>query len=965
MPKTGRIVDMELNRIPTETSTVNQYAPSLSLFAQLLAAERLTLAVSDGAQTASFSPANRVLTIPSWKGWSEAAWLFFVAHEVGHALWTPAAYDKTPTWLTLVKQYGTGVVHMLTNLIEDIRIERLVRVKYRGLGGVFSRGYLSLLEKDFFGWGERGLTDAKWLKLSPLDRLNIYAKVGGLKRVSLITANEIVWYNRAASAQTFAEVMGIVADILSTLTKEQQEKLAEQGQGQQSAPQQGEQSGPKQQGEQSGPKQQGEKQTSDSGKGEKQESKDESDKGAKQDEQSKGTGAGDTQDSDEQDGDKGDDSGKGDEAGDDTGDESGDKSGDDDKDGDAGDDASKGAGDTENDAKGSGDDTDGDATDDAQESDESGQGQRTPTTDPADLLKMESVENAAKALKNSLRGPGAERGAFPMDTTHLHYNDVELAEWLENWEARPAERELIATIVDGHRREAGAVLASMIAMFRMNQSAWCQRRAIISRSGMLDPNKLSAYKLTEDLFLRRRDVPEAQNHGFVLHVDWSGSMQSKMSSVLWQVMHLIWFADAIKVPVKVYGFNTGKGQESKGYKDYVASGKIRPTTNRLLCIYDSSATARMKRDAMAQLFCLILQFAGGESCFTSSKNYMGEVKPNTQKVPPPIAKKLTKMFGMDRSRIFVQHFAGMGSTPLYYCLVSAVDTVRAFRQQNRIEQCVSVWLTDGDDTEKVPLSIPQTQSQNVSDYYYQTNDRRGTELESGAQLFDPRTGKTFTQKGSLTLSMLFEYHKALTGATVICIDITETPIASFRRVVTGANLAVIGGMIGKSAQRSAPTPSVSSDPYSGGGWRRGRFRRASRMAVRARLAVKKNTVVVKTKVQTKRKVLIQPVKGTFDTTGLMVVNKKQFPELGADAYLVSHPSWWESAVTDAQKAIAKKAAEEIRNERAEWARLDGEQFHHSDYNPVVLSAALIEQQQGSAMRKFTDALVPYMAATLL
>ena len=943
MPKTGRIVDMELNRIPTETSTLNQYAPSLSLFAQLLSAERLTLTVSDQCQTASFNPVNRVLTIPSWKGWSEAAWLFFIAHEVGHALWTPADYDKSQTWIALVKQFGAGVVMSAANLVEDIRIERLVRVKYRGLGGVFSRGYLSLLEKDFFGWGEQGLTDATWLEMSPLDRLNLYAKVGGLKRVSLVTPNEVVWYNRAASAQTFAEVMGIVADILSTLTKERQEQMAQQSQQGQGDPceQQGEpQQGPKQPGQQGQQGQQGPKPEPQDG------------------DKKNDSGNGDKQDGDKQDGDKGDESGNGDEAGDDTGDEAGDKGDEQGDKGDAGNDAQDAQGDTQSDAKGAGDDEGGDDANDAPASSQNGDG-RTPTTAPADLLKMDSVTNAAKSLKNSLHGPGAERGAFPMDTTHLHYNDVELPEFLENWEARPAERAAVATIVDGLRREAGAVLASMIAMFRMNQSAWCQRRAVISRSGLLDSNKLAAYKLTEDLFLRRRDVPEAQNHGFVLHIDWSGSMGDKISSVLWQTMHLIWFAEAIKVPVKVYAFNTGQGQESKRYKEYCAGGKVRPTTNRLLCIYDSSAPARVRRDAMAQLFCLILGFAGGESCFTSTRNYAGTVVANTKRVPPPITKILHKLHGMDRRRLFVVDHAGLGSTPLYFGLVSAVDTVRAFRQQNRIEQCVSVWLTDGDDTEKVPLSIPQTQTQNRNEYSYYSNDTRGTVLESGAELFDPRSGRTFKQKGSLTLSMLFEYHKALTGATVICIDITNTPVASFRRVVTGANLAVIGGMIGDSAARHTMT----SDPNAGT-WRRGRFRRSAQ--IRAHRAAKNNTVVIKKVTQTKRKVVVRPVAGTFDTTGLMVVNKKQFPELGADAYLVSHPSWWESAVTDAQKASADKIAKEMAAERAEYAKEFGDtNFNRSDYNPVVLNAALIEQQQGAAMRRFTDALVPYMASTLL
>ena len=65
----------------------------------------------------------------------------FIGHEVGHALYTPA------DWADKVDK---DIPFDFINVIEDVRIERMIQDKFLGLRRDFSRGYDELNDKDFF-----------------------------------------------------------------------------------------------------------------------------------------------------------------------------------------------------------------------------------------------------------------------------------------------------------------------------------------------------------------------------------------------------------------------------------------------------------------------------------------------------------------------------------------------------------------------------------------------------------------------------------------------------------------------------------------------------------------------------------------------------------------------------------------------------------------------------------------------
>ena len=873
-------MNLSLSPKPTDTAHV----PSYSLFAQLLAGERLTLRIDPSLKTAAFSPSTRVLMLPSWSGFSNESWLLFIAHEVGHALFTPAdAITTHPTYIRLSNTHGLNVVKNVLNVFEDIRIERLVRTKYRGLAGVFGRGYHSLLSQKFFGFDTTDLSDAVWAQKSVLDRINIYAKVGTLVRRSLSSSQEIAWFNQGLTIDTYEEVLTLTEEVILALNEEQKKQLQQDQTGQ---PSQSNQPSQKNLPMDSQPSQDVQD-SSSSPKG--QPSKD---------------------------------------------------------------------GQPSQDGQPSKDAQDGSATANGQSSNPQPVEGQAFGSDPFAIPSQQSAEQALNKARVNGQFNAAQDMILPVDTKYLHYNDVTVEEVLAEWKAPADIRAAFHQAILSQRREQSPILASMIASFRANQSAWMARRVQVSRTGAIDTGKLAQYKLTEDLFLRRRSLPEAQNHGFVIHVDWSGSMDTKLATVLWQVLHLIWFAESIKVPVSVFGFSDAGSDSPSLIERKKLDTDLRWSrrgNGRLLELYRSNASATIKQEAQTFLFALAMRWAGqmGAAQGSMSRSYSSEsTMPRSmrgiaaQLLPLLEAKPVSEL-----NDTFHHPYVNLGGTPLYHALFASIDTVRKFRQTHRIEQCISVWLTDGGDTDSLNTSnneiVAEGASRLPSHQYHPREGHFGDESSLVARLIDPRSGRTFVHRSGHALATLFEIHRALTGATVVCVDITSSPMESLRRLLSKTDLKVVANLLGADFEYQA--------------------RRYSRRHGRA--------IAPKVIVQTRKRVVMPTTsQGDFSSTGLLLVTRKQYPEIGCDAYLVSHPDWWLNSEVGT-KSATRGAADVLRRSNstfdveeddmtepmtaAERAEARDEEARRT---PVRLNAALLEQHATVAMRRFTAVLVPYMAA---
>jgi len=141
-----------------------------SQLAKLLATEDLVVEHKN-VPTAQFNVHTRELLLPLWEKASSTVYDMLVGHEVGHALFTPD------------EEMGVEVPATFLNVVEDVRIEKLMKRKYLGIAKTFYRGYHELHEKDFFEVKDENVND-----LNLADKVNLYYKVGAFLDVEFTDA---------------------------------------------------------------------------------------------------------------------------------------------------------------------------------------------------------------------------------------------------------------------------------------------------------------------------------------------------------------------------------------------------------------------------------------------------------------------------------------------------------------------------------------------------------------------------------------------------------------------------------------------------------------------------------------------------------------------------------------------------------------------------------------------------------
>ena len=190
----------------TKTHKINNEAKSY--LANLLATENLTV-VHKKVKTASFDVKNRVLTLPIWKHMSNDIIDLLVAHEIGHAL-----YTKEDEWKSALDE---GLPHSFLNVIEDARIEKLVKRKYPGIVRSFVNGYRELIDNNFFGTKDKDVN-----QMLLIDRLNMHFKTSIVKSDIEFTTAEQLIVKKMENLETFNDVV-VLARELSEYCKDEAE----------------------------------------------------------------------------------------------------------------------------------------------------------------------------------------------------------------------------------------------------------------------------------------------------------------------------------------------------------------------------------------------------------------------------------------------------------------------------------------------------------------------------------------------------------------------------------------------------------------------------------------------------------------------------------------------------------------------------------------------------------------------
>ena len=456
--------------------------------AKLLATEDL-IVESKKVETACFNVHTRVLTLPMWDKASNNVYDALVGHEVGHALFTPDS-----NWFEEI-DIPMGIV----NVVEDARIEKMMKRKYAGLSKTFYSGYHELSDSDFFKIQGKNLNTFNFA-----DRVNLYYKIGNYNDIPLKNDREKELLSMVGSTETFEDVLDVSKLLheyckqeIEDMKKELEQKMEEEEQAQMFG---------------------------GSGSG----------LGGSSDENSDEEINNDTQyqvvDAEEED------------------DES-----------DFEDQPSSNISISQIPAAeldaaiqkiegGEG----GIEISSATELDRSIQ----------NLNRSDSVQNEYFELPQVNTGHIIIDNDHIHKCIEIEWSEQiknkKTHQYLES-EYDPSKY-VLESLNDARKdfkdfkKSAQKEVNYLVKEFEMKKSASAYARAATSRTGVLDTTKLHTYKYNEDLFKKVTVLPDGKNHGLVFILDWSGSMNSVMLDTVKQLYNLIWFCRKIQVPFEVYAF---------------------------------------------------------------------------------------------------------------------------------------------------------------------------------------------------------------------------------------------------------------------------------------------------------------------------------------------------------------------------------------------------------------------------
>ena len=231
----------------------------------------------------------------------------------------------------------------------------------------------------------------------------------------------------------------------------------------------------------------------------------------------------------------------------------------------------------------------------------------------------------------------------------------------------------------------------MVKEFEMKKSADAYRRTKTSRTGMLNMNKLHTYKYNEDIFKRIEVTPGAKNHGMILVVDWSGSMDTAMHDTLVQTMNLVMFCKAVQIPCKVFAFTDigrqhfydrddgdyifGIGRYSNTPYEYTKENELVLENVTMMELVDTTSKTPVYNKAMTYLHQMTKYFHGRRNRYgynVVSDNYEEE-----------------------DSYFTVPQCMRLGGTPLDSAILHTIDIVNTFQKKHKVQKMTTIFLTDG------------------------------------------------------------------------------------------------------------------------------------------------------------------------------------------------------------------------------------------------------------------------------
>lgn len=609
----------------------------MSLVARLLAAENIRVQHLANAATASFDTKSRTLVLPVWKAMNGDLYDMLVAHEVAHALYSPSGDTWVADLIQMVGEKNFNKLKMYVNVVEDARIERMMKDRYGGLRSTFAKAYreLTVTNPKLLAL-DRDLND-----LPLIDRVNIHYKVGFAVTVPF-SAEEMALVKRVAETKTWDEVVALAKELYDLSKQQKQQKQDEQNGGEDSSPQ----------GKSGGEQGEGEESEMTSGSNDSDSEDDSPERGETADE-------GENQDAGE--------STEGGEESDEEADADGDAATGDESDGEEGEETdakSKGGSSTKNDQKSK--------SDKPQKSEESdAEADESLTEKAIEELSKKNLENSDVAHANS-------QNTVTMPVFNTENGVVDFKEVIEDLKIMADKGNGYALYQQFLAKNKTAV-AALVQEFMRRKAADEAQRTRTADTGSIDPTRLWAYRVSDEIFGSYETKREGKNHGIVFLVDWSGSMNVILKETVEQLCCLVQFCAAAGIPCDVYAFSNGYfkdyNRDSKAYWSNQA-GQVRPDAVTLIHFLTASARPAQLKTAMAGLLAWANKGSQGYG-YSFGKNSKNQV----------VDTKYT-----------------LNGTPLNAALAAMNTIVPQFKARTGVQIVNLCVLTDGDATDRIHLT---------------------------------------------------------------------------------------------------------------------------------------------------------------------------------------------------------------------------------------------------------------------
>lgn len=489
-----------------------------------------------------------------------------LVHECSHIIFSENNFmEQLQKLIQFNGEDNKKVVHSIFNVLEDSRIDKLIKEQYSGLGKIYKNSFEFLFRKQkvFIGPDGTVLDENNIDHQDFLTRFNLYSKSGYILDVKFNPAEDQL-VDEIRSARTANDIYVLTKKIYDMLPRE------ESSDGQGDKPQEGD--NPEQDQEN------GESNPPDSKSGESSE-----DDQSEKDEDTSG------EDSD------------------------GNSEGEDSEDGES--DANQSDPEDEDDNESDEDDTSDsneNGSDEKSEDEESEDNQEetgSQSQESEDENDDESEEEESESDGDNVNHENGENSDSKIDFRDVDsFGEIDMEQLVSEDSKsnnivdidvtgfKPDNAgDIFKNVYGAHLAMDGSLIrkakkfgASAASVFHSKMKATEYSRTTQATTGMLCPKKLWGSQFNEDIFLRKDIVKEGKNHGLCIFVDLSGSMSGiEMNELIVQLLNTMAFCETINIPYIVYGHNYG-AYKNKTYTDSV---HLNDGVNATVLISSSSTNA--------------------------------------------------------------------------------------------------------------------------------------------------------------------------------------------------------------------------------------------------------------------------------------------------------------------------------------------------------------------------------------